>query len=581
MNIIAKHDGQATVARREPQNWHAGASVELAAPQLGQLRVSACIAGILTAQSKCGLQHSRMRFLPRMSNVLDEIVDGLEPWSGMLPVLAGSRRPVVLALDIGSSGARAALFDHHGREIEGASVRTNYRRTTTDFATFDAETLLEQVARTIDSLFARFPESTIRIELISISCFWHSLMGVDTAGNATTPVLGWSDSRAVDAVYQLRSEFDEKKIHARTGCRFHSSYWPAKLRRLQTEETERFRATSQWLSFADYLALQFFGETAIGVSMASGTGLFNQRTCEWDEELMAALGLSLDSLPVIASSQQTFNRLGNAYVSRWPQLSEARLFPAVGDGAANSIGSGCHSTERLALMIGTSGAMRVCFVGAPPESLPPELWCYRASRDRILVGGALSDGGGVFNWLKDSLLPAESFATVESELELLSPDAHGLTVLPFWAGERSTGWNPSAHGAILGLSLQTLPSEILRAAMEAIAYRFALIAAALEPFAPGATLVASGNALRSSATWAQILADVLGRRVLVPERSEASIRGAALLALEATGKIQSIEEVSASVATPMETVCEPNMQHHALYHKGLDRQQRIYQRLFT
>jgi len=117
--------------------------------------------------------------------------------------------------------------------------------------------------------------------------------------------------------------------------------------------------------------------------------------------------------------------------------------------------------------------------------------------------------------------------------------------------------------------------------MEAIAYRFALIAAALEPFAPGATLVASGNALRSSATWVQILADVLGRRVLVSERSEASIRGAALLALEATGKIQSVEEVSASVPMQVETVCEPNMQHHSLYQKGLDRQQRIYQKLFT
>src|SRR6185295_10765679 len=71
MNIIAKHDGQATVARREPQNWHAGASVELAAPQFGQLRVSACIAGILAVQSKCGLQQSRVRFLANIpkSNV--------------------------------------------------------------------------------------------------------------------------------------------------------------------------------------------------------------------------------------------------------------------------------------------------------------------------------------------------------------------------------------------------------------------------------------------------------------------------------------------------------------------------------
>ena len=527
------------------------------------------------------LDQRRLWATKRMSNVLDEIVDGLEPWSGMLPVLAGSRSPKVLALDIGSSGTRAALFDQHGSEIEGASVRAGYSHVTTDFATFDAEILLEQVAKTIDALFARFSESTIRIELISISCFWHSLMGVDDAGNATTPVYGWADARAVDAVYQLRAKFDEKKFHERTGCRFHSSYWPAKLLRLQTDEAERFHATSLWLSFADYLALQFFGETAASVSMASGTGLLNQRTGEWDEESVAAVALSLSKLPEIASRQRTFTQLSHAYISRWPQLSQACLVPAVGDGAANSIGSGCHSTEKLALMIGTSGAMRVCFKGVAPDRLPPELWCYRASRERVLVGGALSDGGGLFNWIKESLLPGENFATVESEIELLGPDAHGLTVLPFWAGERSTGWNPSACGTILGLSLQTLPSEILRAAMEAIAYRFALIAAALEPFAPGATLIGSGNALRLSPTWVQILADVLGRRVRVSERQEASTRGAALLALEATGKIQSIEKSSVPSSESVETVCEPDMQHHAVYQEGLARQQRIYQKLFT
>ena len=129
--------------------------------------------------------------------------------------------------------------------------------------------------------------------------------------------------------------------------------------------------------------------------------------------------------------------------------------------------------------------------------------------------------------------------------------------------------------------MQTLPVEILRAAMEAIAYRFALIAHALQPFAPSATLVASGNALRWSPTWVQILADVLGCRVQVSERSEASMRGAALLALEATGKIPGIEEASVTLSIPMEAVFEPNMKHHALYLAGLDRQQRLYEKLFT
>ncbi|HEV7472662.1 MAG TPA: FGGY-family carbohydrate kinase, partial [Pyrinomonadaceae bacterium] len=152
-----------------------------------------------------------------------------------------------------------------------------------------------------------------------------------------------------------------------------------------------------------------------------------------------------------------------------------------------------------------------------------------------------------------------------------------LTILPFWAGERSTGWNPDARGTIFGLSLQTRPVEILRAAMEAIAYRFALIASALEPFAPGARLIASGHALRSSPTWVQILADVLGRQVAVSELSEASMRGAALLALEAAGKIRSIEEFS----VPVEMVFEPNASHHEVYRKAIDRQQQLYEKTFT
>jgi gluconokinase len=516
-----------------------------------------------------------------MSQLLDEVVEGLEPSSELVSIMTGSKTPVLLGLDIGTSGVRAALFDESGREIKDASVRvdrwTHWEEGATNFATLDAEKLLEQVAQTLDALFAKVQPSPTRIELIAISCFWHSLVGVDESGRTTTPVFGWADSRAAAATSQLRSELDEAKIHARTGCRFHPSYWPAKLRRLRDEEPEIFGATRQWFSFAEYLTLHFFGETAVSVSMASATGLLNQHTCEWDEELLGALGVSVESLPKIAAPNQYFQKLAPAYATRWPQLSGAGLVPAIGDGAANNLGAGCNSTEKLALMIGTSGAMRVCFTGIPPARLPPELWCYRANRERILIGGALSDGGGLHHWIKESLLREEDFETIERELELMGPDVHGLTILPFFAGERSTGWNPDARGTIFGVTLQTQPIEILRAAMEAIAYRFALIASALESFAPGATVVASGHALRSSPTWMQILADVLGRRVLVSELSEASMRGAALLALEAAGKIGSIEEFS----VPVERVFEPNMSNHGVYREALDRQERLYKKIFT
>ena len=99
---------------------------------------------------------------------------------------------------------------------------------------------------------------------------------------------------------------------------------------------------------------------------------------------------------------------------------------------------------------------------------------------------------------------------------------------------------------------------------------------ALDEIAPGAVIVATGNALRSSPVWLQIIADVLGRPVMFGGTPEASIRGAALLALEALGTIVNLEAVSVSV----DEVFEPDMRRHARYREGLARQQELYERLF-
>jgi gluconokinase len=481
---------------------------------------------------------------------------------------------ILLALDIGSSGVRAALFDESGVAIRGAEVQRAYADSNHDLATFNAEVLLEQVIQAINELFCKPASASARIELIALSCFWHSLVGVDESHVPTTPVFSWADLRAADATFELRAEFDETITHARTGCRFHPSYWPAKLRRLRNEEPQTVSRTRRWLSVADYVLLRLFDVRTTSSSMASASGLFNLATGGWDEELVSAVGISPAQLPEISEQLSTPSADVQLYASRCPQLRNARVCPATGDGAANSIGAGCYSTKKIALMIGTSGAMRVSFAGDAPIRLPPEVWCYRANHERVVIGGALSDGGGLIRHLKETF--SLDGSVNERQLEQLAPDAHGLTMLPFWAGERSTGWNPRARGAMFGLSTNTKPAEIVRAAMEAIAYRFALIFSTLQSFAPDAELVVSGNALRQSPLWIQILADVLGQRLALPKAAEASTQGAALLALEAAGKIQSIEKFS----VPIEAVFEPNLTHHAIYQEALERQQKLYEKLY-
>jgi gluconokinase len=480
--------------------------------------------------------------------------------------------PLVLSIDVGTSGVRAALFDEDANELNSARVGRT-ASALSDFTELDPELLVEEVTAALDELLTSTNEE--HIGSIAISTFWHSLVGIDSAGLPTTSLLTWADTRATAFAKTLRNELNETEFHNRTGCRFHSSYWPAKLLWLQTEHPALVKRTVRWLGFAEYLCLRFFGGPVVSVSLASATGLMNQHTCDWDWDLVHTLKISPDSLPPISNDIDLL--LTPHLTERWPRLKHARLKVIVGDGAANNIGGGCATADKIALMVGTSGAMRVVYEGAPPTQLPSSLWSYRIDRRRVAVGGALSDGGGLYRWLTQSLVVEEDPIKLAAELSSLEPDAHGLTILPFWSGERSTGWTGDARGAILGLTQQTKPVEIVRAALEAIAYRFALIAGALDMVAPQAKIIATGNALRSSPVWLQILSDVLGRPVMFGGSPEASIRGAALLALEAVGTIGSIE----AVETLIDEVYEPDLDRHVRYQRGLEQQQEFYQKLVS
>ena len=120
----------------------------------------------------------------------------------------------------------------------------------------------------------------------------------------------------------------------------------------------------------------------------------------------------------------------------------------------------------------------------------------------------------------------------------MEPDGHGLTVLPFLAGERSPGLAGHARATVHGLSQAITPLDILRAGLESVAYRIGLVFELLRRLLPGDPgIVASGGALLGSPAWLQIMTDVFNRPVAVSEVQEASGRGAALLALEALGAL--------------------------------------------
>ncbi|HTI38865.1 MAG TPA: gluconokinase [Vicinamibacterales bacterium] len=468
----------------------------------------------------------------------------------------------VLTLDIGTSSVRATIYGEKLRPIRPpAQVKYSWHIRGDGSVELPAARLERILQTAIDTALAGIRGD---VELVATAAFWHSLVGVDSAGRAITPVIPWSDTRASAEATELRERLDESAVHARTGCRLHPTYWPARLRWFRTRDPRTFQRVHRWMSFPAYLQHRWVGSHAESLSQASGTGMFVAFT-GWDVELCRACEVEPRQLGELVDLDANDAGLGAGGARRWPALKRARWLPALGDGAANNLGAGCVDGMRAALMIGTSGALRVAWPSQSVPEVPSSLWRYWIDRRRVIVGGALSNGGNLVAWLRDTLDIAID-RKLDARLARIPPDAHGLTVLPFLAGDRSPDYRPDAHAVFAGLRLATTRYDIVRAALEAVAYRFLAVFGALDGVRLVPHVVATGTALRASAVWVQILSDVLGRPIGVPAEDEVTSRGAAIAGFERSGLTDAPPPRIARTFTP-------DRRAHAVYRAAAERQQ--------
>jgi gluconokinase len=483
---------------------------------------------------------------------------------------------LAVAVDIGSSSVRSRLFNDRGEDLEGFGLQVAHSPRFTDDGgvEIDADALAGICFQVVDHLHQRLQRAALSPQAVGISAFWHSVMGVDAEGRAATPIYHLFDTRAAPQAEELKKTLNAGLIHQETGCMLHASYWPAKLLWLSRNRPEEFRRVKRWVSFGEFLFGKIAGRERSSVSMVSGSGLWDQLQCRYHEGVLAALPVERDQLAPEEELDEPITELNAEFRARWPRLHGIPWFPALGDGACNNMGTACVSPDCWALMVGTSGAMRVvCDRHTTP---PPGLWLYRVDRKRFISGGALSNGGEVYAWMRRMLAlpPPEQ---IEAELARRAPGSHGLTLLPFFAGERSPYWRADLRGVVAGLGLSTEPMDLMQAALESVSLRFREIFQLLEGVLPRPSeVIASGAALRHSPAWVQMMADALDTPVTLSGVKEASSRGAALLALERIGAVGRISDLE----SPRRGTVHPRPEFRDAFRELHQAQQKLFGQVF-
>lgn len=483
--------------------------------------------------------------------------------------------PYFIGLDIGTSGCRAVLYNLNGEILSLATREYPLEQPQPGWVEQDPQLVYTVVCKTIKQCVLQGDIDNKNIAGIGLSCVFHSLIALDGKGELLSNAIIWADNRSTLQAEELKKQ--DNHIYNRTGCPVHPMYPLAKILWLKQLQPEKFYRVAKFISLKEYLIKQWFGNFMIDLSIASTSGLLNIHSLKWDDDCLKLVGIRATMLSeVVPVTQVAGNLRGD--IAR--QLGVPEGTPVVigsGDGFLSNLGSGATRPGQMVAMIGTSGAIRVL---ATKPHLDPRgrTWCYAFDNNLWLIGGAINNGGIVYQWFKDLLGQEEvTYESLNDQAAKVKPGAGGLLFLPFLTGERSPNWNPNARGVIFGLALHHKKEHMVRALLEGVSYRmYSVYEAIKDLISEPKDLRIAGGFTRSN-LWCQIMADIFGRPLKISAVPEVSSLGAALMAMWGLGYVESFTDVNKMVRIEREFI--PDKSNEIVYRQLYALYQQIYQAL--
>jgi gluconokinase len=480
-----------------------------------------------------------------------------------------------VGIDIGTTSCKGIVVDLKGKCLGEATSPYSILSPCASWAEQDPEAVFAGVIEAVRRAVLASRASPEEIWALSFSGALHSLLAVDEEGIPLTKALIWADTRSKECSLRLREEHDAHQIYKRTGCPLHPMYPASKIIWIRENLPSAYRKAHKFISLKEYVLYKLLNRYLVDRSIASATGLFNIHELDWDYDTLQIVGITADRLSEHVATTTVFEGLEPRYAQAMGIPSDVLVIIGAGDGPLSNLGVGSVEPGQATCTIGTSGALRV--LSQEPKSDERErTWCYLLTDEAWVVGGAINNAGLVYQWFRERFYPEEDrYEILDEEAAQVGVGSEGLIFLPYLTGERSPNWNPNARGVLFGLSLRHDRRHFLRAIMEGVAYRMYSVLLALEEVAGEIREIRGSGGFLRSLLWVQIMADVFGREIIIPQVVETTSMGAVFLAMYALGHIRDLRDAREYV--PVKVCYYPNMKNHELYLRLFDIYQAVYE----
>ena len=381
---------------------------------------------------------------------------------------------------------------------------------------------------------------------MALSCQGEAVMPVDAGGNPLRPVMLGMDTRTGEQNRWLAERFGADVLFERTGMPMHTINTLPKLLWIQQHEPDLWGAADRFLLYEDFFIRRFTGRAVISHSLASRTQMYDQRSCDWADDILAACHIERERLAPLAKQEVAVVGALRSELAAELGLAQGLLLVSGGhDQACAACGSGVIEPGLAMVSTGTAEVVEVA-MDAP--ALAPALRDGGISVYRHVVPGkylamTLNHSGGLsLRWFRDTLGALEleqSRASGQDAYDLLLADAPSgptpLFVLPHFSGSGTPTLDTTSKAAFLGITFATDRPTLAKAVLEGLTFELRTNLDLLRGSGVGIEeLHAVGGGARSD-LWLQLKADICNTALRVPQVTEAACLGAALVAGTAVG----------------------------------------------
>ena len=441
----------------------------------------------------------------------------------------------ILAIDQGTTSSRAIIFDANLRVIASAQEEFPQHYPASGWVEHDVSDLWSTVAGTARAVIEKAGLNAQDIAAIGITNQRETTLVWDrSTGEPLYNAIVWQDRRTSDTCAALKAAGHEPMITARTGLLLDPYFSATKLKWILDHTKSRDRAKRGELAFGtvdSYLIWKLTGGRvhATDATNAARTMLYNIASGEWDAEICGLLDIPMQMLPEVRDCAADFGVTDAALLG-----AAVPIAGVAGDQQAATVGQACFQPGMMKSTYGT-GCFALLNTGdemVPSTNRLLTTIAYRLKGKPVYaLEGSIFVAGAVVQWLRDGMRMIRTAGETQGLAEA-ADEAQGVVVVPAFTGLGAPYWQPDCRGAVFGLTRNSGPAELARAALESVGFQTRDLLEAMRGDWGGAAegvLRVDGGMVASG--WAmQFLADIIGAPVDRPVVTETTALGAAYLA---------------------------------------------------